>query len=313
VLALTPEDDVLVVEMGMNHEGEIDHLARIAAPTVGAITNIAPAHLGPLGSLEAIARAKGELYARIRRDGVAVVNADDPNCVAQSARFSGKKLRFAAAAAADLRARSVRSEEGRALYTLECGAAAVEIRMGAPGLHLVVDGLCAAAAALASGALGADALGAMRKGLESFTGVPGRAALRESPDGLRLLDDTYNANPHSVARALETLAELRAGRRAVAVLGDMLELGEQAEELHAETGRKAASAGVDVLVAVGALARQIARGAREAGLANTLECDDPDTAAELVRKHARAGDVVLVKASRGMRLERVVTRLMEPR
>jgi UDP-N-acetylmuramoyl-tripeptide--D-alanyl-D-alanine ligase len=93
----------------------------------------------------------------------------------------------------------------------------------------------------------------------------------------------------------------------------MLELGEQAETLHAETGRKAASAGVDVLVAVGSLARQIARGAREAGLTNTLECDDPDTAAELVRKHARTGDVVLVKASRGMRLERVVTRLMEPR
>jgi UDP-N-acetylmuramoyl-tripeptide--D-alanyl-D-alanine ligase len=313
VLALSPEDEVLVVEMGMNHEGEIDHLARIAEPTVGAITNIAPAHLGPLGSLEAIARAKGELYARIRPSGVAVVNADDPNCVAQSARFAGTKLRFATAADADLRARSVRSESGASRYTLECGAGSAEIRMGAPGLHLVEDGLCAAAAALASGALGADAIGAIRKGLESFTGVPGRAALRVSPDGLRLLDDTYNANPHSVARALETLAQLRAGQRAVAVLGDMLELGDQSEALHAEAGRKAAAVGVDVLVAVGALGREIARGAREAGLASTHECDDPDAAAELVRKHARAGDVVLVKASRGMRLERVVTRLMEPR
>jgi UDP-N-acetylmuramoyl-tripeptide--D-alanyl-D-alanine ligase len=313
VLALEPADEVMVVELGMNHEGEIDHLARIADPTVGAITNVAPAHLGPLGSLEAIARAKGELYARIRSNGVAVVNADDPNCVAQSARFAGRKLRFSALANADLRARDVAPESGAAVYTLECGGDSAPIRMAAPGMHLVEDGLCAAAAALASGALGARPLEAIRKGLESFAGVPGRAALRESPDGLRLLDDTYNANPHSVARALETLAQLRAGQRTVAVLGDMLELGPQAEALHAETGRKAAATQVDVLVAVGALARQIAAGARAAGVAIALECDDADAAAELVRKHARAGDVVLVKASHGMRLERVVSRLMEPR
>ncbi len=313
VLAHDPADEVLVVEMGMNHEGEIDHLARIAEPTVGAITNIAPAHLGPLGSLAAIARAKGELYARIRPDGVAVVNADDPNCVAQSARFPGQKLRFSTALDADVRARSVRSEAGAARYTFECGAGSAEIRMRAPGMHLVEDGLCAAAAALASGALGKDAVQAIRRGLEGFVGVPGRAALRESPEGLRLLDDTYNANPHSVERALQTLAQLRGAGQAIAVLGDMFELGEEAERLHAEIGRKVASAGIDVLVAVGALSRGTAQGAREAGFATALECDDPEAAAELVRKHARPGDVVLVKASRGMRLERVVARLMEPR
>jgi UDP-N-acetylmuramoyl-tripeptide--D-alanyl-D-alanine ligase len=313
VLALEPADEVLVVEMGMNHEGEIDHLARIAVPTVGAITNIAPAHLGPLGSLEAIARAKGELFARLRPDGVAVVNADDRNCVAQSARFAGRKLRFAETADAELRAHSVRAEDGAAHYTLECPAGRVEIRMRAPGLHLVEDGLCAAAAALASGALGSSALEAIRVGLEGFTGVPGRVALRESPDGLRLVDDTYNANPHSVARALETLAQLRGDRRTVAVLGDMFELGDAGAELHAEIGRKAAASAVDVLVAVGALSRHTAQAARAAGLAVTLSCDDPETAAELVRKHARAGDVVLVKGSRGMRLERVVQRLLEPR
>ena len=313
VLALEPADEVLVVEMGMNHEGEIDHLARIAEPTVGAITNIAPAHLGPLGSLAAIARAKGELYARIRPEGVAVVNADDSNCVAQSARFAGQKLRFATAAEAELRARSVRSEAGTARYTLECRAGSTEIRMRAPGMHLVEDGLCAAAAALASGALGKAAVQAIRCGLEGFTGVPGRAALRESPAGLRLLDDTYNANPHSVERALETLAQLRGGGRAIAVLGDMFELGDEAPRLHAEIGRKVASAGVDVLVAVGPLSRGTARAARQAGCGTALECDDPEAAAELVRVHARPGDVVLVKASRGMRLERVVARLLEPR
>jgi len=313
VLALEPADEVLVVELGMNHEGEIDHLARIAEPTVGAITNIAPAHLGPLGSLEAIARAKGELFARIRPEGTAVVNADDSNCVAQSARFAGRKLRFAQAADAELRARSVTADAGAARYTLECSAGRAEIRMRAPGLHLVEDGLCAAAAALASGALGESPLDAIRNGLEGFTGVPGRVALRESPGGLRLVDDTYNANPHSVARALETLAQLRGGRRTIAVLGDMLELGDESARLHGETGRKAAAEGVDVLVAVGPLSRHTAEAARAAGLATTLECDDADAAAELVRKHARAGDAVLVKASRGMRLERVVQRLLEPR
>lgn len=313
VLALEPRDEVLVVEMGMNHEGEIDHLARIAEPTVGAITNIAPAHLGPLGSLAAIARAKGELFARIRPDGVAIVNADDPNCVAQSARFSGRKLRFATSTDADLRAHGETSDGGSSRYTLECPVGRTEIRMRAPGRHLVEDGLCAAAASLASGALGSSALEAIKTGLEAFAGVPGRVALRESPEGLRLLDDTYNANPHSVARALETLAQLRGGRQTIAVLGDMFELGDDSDRLHAETGRGAASTGVDVLIAVGPLSRETAKAARQAGLVTTLECDEPEAAAELVRKHARAGDVVLVKASRGMRLERVVQRLLEPR
>lgn len=313
VLALAPADEVLVVEMGMNHEGEIDHLARIAQPTVGAITNVAPAHLGPLGSLEAIARAKGELFARIRPDGVAVVNADDPNCVAQSARFAGRKLRFGSTAGVEVRGHSVTSEAGAAHYTLECGSGSVGIRMRVPGRHLVEDGLCAAAAALASGALGADPLAAIRGGLEGFSGVPGRVALRESPEGVRVLDDTYNANPHSVARALETLAQLRGSGRAIAVLGDMLELGDETARLHAEVGSEAAAAGVAVLIAVGPLSRETARGARASGLSTSLECDDAETAVELVRKHARPGDVVLVKASRGMRLERVVTRLLEPR
>ncbi len=313
VLALETADEVLVVEMGMNHEGEIDHLARIAEPTVGAITNVAPAHLGPLGSLAAIARAKGELFARIRPDGVAVVNADDPHCVAQSARFAGRKLRFATIADADVRARSVTSDSGTASYTFECSAGGVAIRMRAPGHHLIEDGLCAAAAALASGALGSSPLEAIRGGLEAFSGVPGRTALRESPDGLRLLDDSYNANPHSVARALETLAQLRGSGQTIAVLGDMLELGDGSTRLHAEVGRGAASTGVDVLIAVGPLSRDVAKAAREAGLDKSFECDAPEAAIELVRKHARPGDVVLVKASRSMRLERVVSRLLEPR
>ena len=143
--------------------------------------------------------------------------------------------------------------------------------------------------------------------------MPGRAALRASPAGFRVLDDSYNANPHSVAKALETLVGLRGSGRAIAVLGDMFELGDTAEALHAQVGRGAAAAGVDLLVAVGPLSRHMAAAARGAGLAQTHAFDEPADAAALVRKSARAGDVVLVKASRGMRLERVVSELLESR
>jgi UDP-N-acetylmuramoyl-tripeptide--D-alanyl-D-alanine ligase len=313
ILGLAAGDEALVVELGMNHAGEIDALAAIADPTVGAITNVAPAHLGMLGSLEAIAAAKGELFGRLRPDAVAIVNADDPNCVAQSARFEGKKLRFALRAPADFRARVERVEHGSAVYELECPAGRAQVRMRAPGLHLVDDGLCAAAAAFATGLLGAQPLAAIVQGLEEFSGVPGRVALVRAPNGLLVIDDSYNANPHSVARALETLVGLRGSGRAIAVLGDMFELGDTAEALHAEVGRGAAAAGVDRLVAVGPLSRHMAAAARGAGLAQAHAVDDPAEAAKLVREHARAGDVVLVKASRGMRLERVVSELLESR
>lgn len=311
ILGLEPGDEALVVELGMNHAGEIDALARIAGPTVGAITNVAPAHLGLLGSIEAIADAKGELFARLRADATAIVNADDARCVAQSARFAGQKLRFGLREPAEFRARGLRFEHGAPLYTLECRAGSAEVRMRAPGLHLVDDGLCAAAAAFATGALGPRPLEAIRAGLEAFNGVPGRVALVRTAAGILVVDDSYNANPHSVARALDTLAELRGAGRALAVLGDMFELGDDAPKLHADVGRRAAAAGVDLLVAVGPLSAHMAEAARASGLARVHATDSAEEAAALVRAAARSGDAVLVKASRGMKLERVVRLLTE--
>jgi UDP-N-acetylmuramoyl-tripeptide--D-alanyl-D-alanine ligase len=311
ILGLAADDQALVVELGMNHAGEIDALTAIADPTVGAITNVAPAHLGMLGSLEAIAHAKGELFARMRGDATAIVNADDPHCVTQSARFAGQKLRFAIAAAADFRARVLAIEHGAARYALSCPAGEAEVRMRAPGLHLVDDGLCAAAAAYATGLLGREPLRAIVRGLEEFSGVPGRVALVRAPSGVLVVDDSYNANPHSVARALETLAELRGSGRAFAVLGDMFELGDDAAELHAEVGRRAAAAGVETLVCVGELSAHTAAAARAAGLTRVFETTSAEEAAARVRAAARSGDAVLVKASRGMKLERVVKLLTE--
>ncbi len=312
LLTLELDDDALLVEMGMNHEGEIAQLATIASPTVGAVTNIAPAHLGPLGSLEAIARAKGELFEHIRPGGTAVVNADDSHCVKQSKRFPGRTLHFGRHPSADFRALSVAATDEGESFDLETGTGRARIQLYAPGEHLVEDALCAATAAAATGLLGPRPMQAIRTGLAAFEAVEGRLTLRRAPGEVTLLDDTYNANPQSVAAALSTLATHGRRGRTIAVLGDMLELGSAAEALHADVGRAVAERAIDVLVAVGTLSAHTAGSAAEAGVGETLRVQDANGAAQCVAKIVRAGDTVLVKGSRGMRMERVVAALMEP-
>jgi UDP-N-acetylmuramoyl-tripeptide--D-alanyl-D-alanine ligase len=311
ILGLREADRALVVELGMNHPGEIDGLASIASPSVAAITNVAPAHLGPLGSIEAIARAKGEIFDRLRPDGTAVVNADDARVVEQARRFGGRRVRFGRAPGCEFRATGETSEDGLSRFELHTPAGAASVRFSVPGSHLVDDALCAVAAAWSTGLLGERALEAARAALEGFMGVPGRSGLITTRAGLRVLDDTYNANPHSLGAALRTLAALRGPGRLAAVLGDMLELGDQAEALHAACGRQAAAAGVELLVCLGPLSRHACAAARAAGVARAVAVDDPGGAARAVGAWARPGDVVLVKGSRGMRMEAVVSALAE--
>ena len=311
VLGLRDGDDALLVEMGMNHAGEIAGLCEIARPTVAAITNVAPAHLGPLGSLDAIARAKGEIFEGLERSGTAVVNADDERVAAQARRFAGARIRFGRAAGCELRASDERPAGARSRFALDTPAGRIELSLGAVGLHLTDGALCAAAAAWASGLLGADPLAALRSGLEGFAGVPGRGGLLATPGGLVLIDDSYNANPHSVCAALRTLAALEGGARRVAVLGDMFELGPAEAELHAGCGRAAAEARVDLLLGVGPLSAHTARAARDAGVSCALHSEGLDGALDELRSRLRPGDHVLVKGSRGMRMERVVHALME--
>ena len=311
ILGLRDGDEALVVELGMNRAGEIARLCEIARPTVAAITNVAPAHLGPLGSLEAIARAKGEIFEGLDASGTAAVNADDARVAAQAERFAGARLSFGRAAGCDLRATGERAEGARSRFALETPAGPVDLRLGAVGLHLADDALCAAAAAWASGLLGPDPRAALRLGLEGFAGVPGRGGLLSTPEGALLIDDTYNANPHSVDAALRTLAALEGGERRVAVLGDMFELGPGEADLHAGCGRAAAEARVDLLLGVGPLSAHTARAARDAGVGCALHAGDVDEALGELRARLRPGDRVLVKGSRGMRMERVVRALME--
>lgn len=313
LLELDDEDEALVVELGMNHAGEIDRLARIAEPVIGTITQIAPAHLGPLGSIEAIADAKGELFERLRPDGIAVVNQDDPRVEAQAERFSGKRIGFASSAAAEWLAQEIESASGYARFRLVSPYGERELELSVPGRHMVENALCAAATAAATGLLGERPLSAISKGLESFAGVAGRLRIRRGARASTVIDDSYNANPASVEAALRTLREVAAGGRAVAVLGDMLELGNGARKLHADIGERVSQNGIEVLVAVGPLSRATARAAREGGIEDVHESEDAEAATLLLATLLRGDETVLVKGSQGMRMKQIADAISRKR
>jgi UDP-N-acetylmuramoyl-tripeptide--D-alanyl-D-alanine ligase len=295
LLALRPDHRYAVIEMGMNHEGEIDYLARIARPTVALVNNAQRAHVGILGSLEAIARAKGEIYAGLDEGGIAIVNDDDAFAPYWKGLNAGRKvLTFGFGADSDV---SAASAAGEWRFRTPAGSFAVALR--APGEHNARNALAACAAAHAVGIPPA----AMRSALAAFEGVPGRLQRRPAPGGARVIDDTYNANPESMKAAIRVLAA-EPGRR-VLVMGDMGELGIQSAAMHAEVGDFAKRSGVEVLLALGEQSRNAAQafgaGARHFGEARELLA--------AARKEARADTTLLVKGSRFMQMERVADAL----
>jgi UDP-N-acetylmuramoyl-tripeptide--D-alanyl-D-alanine ligase len=311
ILALDEEVDVMVLELGMNHPGEIDALARIAAPTVGAITQVAEAHLGLLGSLEAIGRAKGELLDHLPADGMAALNADDPHVMAQRERCVGGLVTFGFGKGAEFRASELELLAEGSRFVLETPLGSAEVEIGVPGRHIVEDALCAAAAAHASGLIRAEPLASIRGGFRRFGAVKGRTAIVEAKRGFRIIDDTYNANPASVEAALRVLERLSGDGRRAAVLGDMLELGPDAPSLHASVGRAVAAAGVEVLLGIGALSANTVEAARESGVEIAEHAADTGVAVARLDELIRAGDTVLVKGSRGMKLETIAAALLE--
>jgi UDP-N-acetylmuramoyl-tripeptide--D-alanyl-D-alanine ligase len=305
LLRLTGEERHAVVEMGMNAPGEIWRLTEIADPDVGVITNVAPAHLEGVGSIAGVARAKGELFACMRPDATAIVNADDPHVVALGAAFSGRVVRFSALDGGDVRAEDVRTDaHGAAAFRLHIGAASIDVHLRIAGRHNVANALAAAAAAHAVG-VGIEAIAA---GLGAALPVGSRMRVCALPTGVTILDDSYNANPASVAAALRSLREAPAARR-IAVLGDMLELGPAAADLHREIGRLASSLGIDALYLFGEYAAATAAGVRDGGglPPEAVHCLPTHAAiAEAIATTVRPGDWVLVKGSRGQRMEEVV-------
>ncbi len=296
---LSEKDRWGVLEMGMSEPGEIDRLAEIARPDVGVITNAFPAHLESMGSVEAVARAKGELFMRLSAGGWAVYNADDSLIAASPSPHGVLRLGFGLHTG-DVRATDIRPEGRRGqCFTLRLPGGDVPVRMKAFGLHNVANAAAAAAAATALG-LGPDAI---REGLEVFTPYDKRFNLEEV-NGIVLVDDSYKANPASMEAALRTVAGMKEECRAVAVLGDMLELGEGAEAAHRGVGRLAASC-VERLYLLGGMAEVVAAGAVEAGLppvAVVVAGRHEEIVADL-EENLIEGDYVLVKGSRGMRME----------
>uniref|UniRef100_A0A831TWJ7 UDP-N-acetylmuramoyl-tripeptide--D-alanyl-D-alanine ligase n=1 Tax=Geobacter metallireducens TaxID=28232 RepID=A0A831TWJ7_GEOME len=296
-----------VLEMGMSAFGEIDRLAEIALPDAGIITNAYPAHLETLGSVEGVARAKGELFLRLQAGGCAVFNADDP-LIARCPSPEGVRRVSFGLHDADVTATAIENL-GRTgqRFLLRLPGGSVPVTLRAFGRHNVANALAAAAAAHVLGVSPA----AIARGLGEFSPYARRFNLEEVGDVI-LIDDSYNANPASMAAALTTLREIREGHRAVAVLGDMLELGEGAEEAHRQLGLLAATC-VDRLYVMGGMAGIVAAGALEGGLAEdaVVVAASHDAIVADLRRAAVAGDFILVKGSRGLAMDRVAEKMRE--
>ena len=298
----------VVVEIGTSQRGEVAALAAIARPTVGVLTNVGTAHSEFLGSREEIAREKGDLLAALPADGTAVVNADDPRVRAQAARTRARVLRFGAARDADVRAEKVEALGARGFaFALRTPWGDAAVRVAGLGETSVPNALAAAAAALAAGAR----LDRVASGLARHTPVGGRMQPRRLAGGAQVIDDSYNANPQSMEAALRSLARLKGGGRALAVLGDMGELGAEAVQAHREAGALTARLHVDLLFALGEHAAEVGDGARAAGMdaARIHAGGSPEETARLLRGLLEPGDWVLVKGSRAMRMERVIEAL----
>jgi len=296
LLRLRATQRAAVIEMGMNHPGEIDYLTRLAAPTVALVNNAQRAHLEGLGTVQDVALAKGEIFAGLAADGIAVYNADDTQApLWRELSRERRRIGFALDQAAELRGSFVPHGLGGDLH-IDSAWGALDLVLGVPGRHNARNACAAAAACLAAGATPA----AVKQGLEAFAGVKGRLQRRPGRNGALVIDDSYNANPDSMRAAIDVLASVP-GKR-VFVMGDMGEAGAAAGQFHDEIGGYAKSHGIDRLLCVGQLSIAAARNFGSGGdhFARVEDALKP-LLAEL-----DAHTTVLVKGSRFMKMERIV-------
>ncbi len=298
-----------IIEMGMNHPGELRRLSSYAEPKCAAVISVAPAHLEGMGTIEAVADAKAEIYSGLPRDGKVIANADSA-LIMDRARASGRPLMtFGRAEKADVRLGEIVSHDARGLQArILFEGRSHPVRLSFLGEHNAVNACAAFAMGIALGCTPEQCVA----GLEAARPWAHRLSLSEAPGGVSVIDDCYNANPASMSAALATLREVAKGRRTVAVLGDMLELGAQELALHRALGEEAIRSGVQVLVAFGPRSRETfaaATGALRGEAFHQADTTQVAGAVDFLKGHLRAGDVVLVKGSRGMKLERVVDAL----
>jgi UDP-N-acetylmuramoyl-tripeptide--D-alanyl-D-alanine ligase len=305
LLGLDAGHGAAVVEMGMNRFGEIRRLTQICRPTVGALINVHPAHTEGVGDVAGVARAKGELLETLEGDATLIYNADDPRISSLARDFPGPALGFGLKRGADLRAwgRQVRGWDSQVARVSFAGRSWT-LNLAVAGLHQLYNALTATAVGLA---LGLDPEEAARS-LANFRAIHRRSQILTLPSGVHLINDCYNANPGSMAMALNTLKELRGGGRGAAALGDMLELGNGAVQAHRDLGRVAAATGLDFLVVYGNFNKEVAAGAKDGGLApeRVMLVNSRLEGAKVLKEFLQPGDWLLVKGSRSMHMEGLI-------
>jgi UDP-N-acetylmuramoyl-tripeptide--D-alanyl-D-alanine ligase len=305
LLKLEVEHDLAVVEMGMNHAGEIRALGALAHHDLAVVTTVAPVHLEFFESLKDIARAKYEIIETLHSGGVAVLNADDDYVCQFGRDFKGKVVTFGIKRAADVSARNIKlnGAEG-ATFDLVVGSVGEPVTFPLVGEHNIYNALAAAAAAMERGLTPSQAAVAL-----SSIAPPDKRGQVLNISGATIINDCYNSNPRALEAMIDTLASMKAERR-ILIVGEMLELGPTAEALHRESGKHAAEKKIDLVIGVRGMARAVAEAACGAGTQAQF-METPEQAGEWLAQNLRPGDAVLLKASRGVKLERALEGLQK--
>ena len=307
-LAADKSYDVAVLEMGMSTPmNEIARLCRITPPDVAVELNVLPVHVEHLGSIENVAKAKAELVEGMKDGGTAVLNADDESVAAMKSLSKGRTITFGIENHADVTAENIKFERfGETDFTLKVDDKRADVKFPLNGKHNILNALAAAAVGVSFGMSVAE----IAKSLETVAPPPQRGEVLHFANGFTVINDSYNSNPAALLSMVETLVDGAAGAtRKIVVAGEMLELGVDAAKIHRETGEKIAASGIDLLIGVRGLADELVEGSTASGLTAEF-AEDSDAAAEMLANIVAAGDVILVKGSRGVRTEKVIEKLL---
>lgn len=300
LLELTDEHEVAVVEMGMRGKGQISQLAHIALPTIAVITNVGETHIELLGSIEAIASAKAELLEVIPENGLTILNGDDDYVKAMAMHVTSRLSSFGLECG-EIRGDKIHADISSMNFECHSIQGVFSVHLPTVGRHNIYNALAAITVGLEVG-LNFEEICA---GLSQFNASPMRLHIEKIGD-YTVINDAYNASPMSMLAAINTLGEIAINRK-IAVLGDMLELGHIGVEAHRQIGEKLAQCHIDIVVTVGTLASHIAQSAKEHGLTMSIACHSHDEAQERLKKIIQPGDTILIKGSRGMKMENIIT------
>jgi len=308
IFRLRAEHELAILEMGTNTRGEIKRLTRIAAPSIGLITNIGPAHLEGFGSVGVVAQEKSDLFLNMPQAGIAVANLDDEAVKIIAEKWNGRRVNFSMSPNADVTVSDIEKNGARGMrFNLIINGLSQKVEMKIAGVHHVYNAMAAAACSWTAG-IDPETI---RKGLSAFLPVGGRMEMIKLQNGAYIIDDSYNANPASVREALLTLKALKGNHGGYVFLGDMLELGDAAFEMHRRIGTLLGTIGVNAAFLQGEYSAVIAAAAIDGGMSqeNIFIMENSKEGILFLKKYLKKGDWILVKGSRRMRMETIVTQI----